>query len=128
MKILIVEDDSQNRFVLLATLEALGYQADSAVDGIEAKELMAQSSFDLLIIDIKMPRMNGFDLARFVRGQNLQAASFPKPVALLALTANILANERSTAFSLGFNAFLSKPFRVHEIRDALASIHSQLLA
>lgn len=128
LSILIVEDDAQNQFVLNATLEALGYAAKVCSDGLEAVDILEKQRFDCLIIDLKMPRMSGFELGKLVRERALTAENFPQPVAMLALTANILSNEESQSFDLGFDAFVAKPFRVGDLRDTLQALHARLSA
>ena len=79
-RILIVDDDSSIRTLLSVVALRAGVEADVAVDGLEAREKIAARQYDVIVLDLQMPRMNGFDLIRELRGIN------PRP-AVIVLTA-----------------------------------------
>jgi len=79
-RILIVDDDSSIRTLLSVVASRAGVEADVAADGVEAMQKLQDTSYDLIVIDLSMPRMNGFDLVRELRGRN------PRP-AVIVLTA-----------------------------------------
>lgn len=79
-RILIVDDDSSIRTLLSVVASRAGVEADVAADGVEALEKLRTATYDLIVLDLSMPRMNGFDLVRELRGRN------PRP-AVIVLTA-----------------------------------------
>jgi two-component system OmpR family response regulator len=79
-RVLIVDDDSSIRTLLSVVASRAGVDADIAADGVQALELLQTTTYDLIVLDLSMPRMNGFDLVRELRGQN------PRP-AVIVLTA-----------------------------------------
>jgi chemosensory pili system protein ChpA (sensor histidine kinase/response regulator) len=79
-RILIVDDDSSIRTLLSVVASRAGVEADVAADGVEAKQKLQDTAYDLIVLDLSMPRMNGFDLVRELRGRT------PRP-AVIVLTA-----------------------------------------
>jgi len=104
LKILVVEDHPVNRRLFEMVLEKIGAEVFSAEDGIEALELTASNSMDLIFMDIQMPRMNGYEAAA-----ELRKRGFKRP--LIATTAGVLAEEQNQCWKAGFNDILPKPFK-----------------
>ncbi|MBN8450339.1 MAG: PAS domain S-box protein [Candidatus Accumulibacter sp.] len=102
--LLLVEDNPVNREVALELIHAAGITADSAADGVEAVAMASSKHYDLILMDMQMPRMNGLDATRAIR-------SLPSGVAtpILAMTANALNENRQACLDVGMNDFVSKP-------------------
>jgi len=103
-RILVVDDDPRNLFVITSALEQSGAQVANAINGRKALELLSRESFDLMITDIMMPVMDGFQLIEAVRG-DAKLAGLP----IVTLTAKAMAQDRERALAAGSNDFLSKP-------------------
>lgn len=103
IKILVVEDDFDlNRFVS-ASLRNAGYEVVSAFDGAEAQEIMEKTKVDLLLTDIMMPKVNGFELAESVR-------SFDKVMPIIFMTAKDDKNSKMLGYNIGIDEYVTKPF------------------
>jgi CheY-like chemotaxis protein len=103
--VLIAEDNPINQKVASHLLERLGYGTSVAENGIEALEFLRQDHFDLLLLDIQMPVMDGYETCRAIRASEEPWANIP----IVALTANALPEVRDRCFNLGMNDFLTKP-------------------
>ncbi|WP_438482065.1 response regulator transcription factor [Oleiharenicola lentus] len=107
-KILIAEDDANIRLGLVATLESESYAVTAAGDGAQAKKFFAQQKFDLVILDVMMPQVNGYDVCR-----DLRASGSRVPV--LLLTAKSEEIDKVVGLKLGADDYLTKPFGVQEL-------------
>jgi CheY-like chemotaxis protein len=119
LRILLAEDNSVNQQVGLLMLSRLGYSADLAVDGQRALNAVEKAQYDLILMDIQMPNMNGIDAARII-GDMLGA----KCPAIFALTAEALEGDKQRFVDIGFEGNLSKPLQTHTLREALKTVHS----
>jgi two-component system chemotaxis sensor kinase CheA len=102
-KILLAEDSMTSRMLLKGILETAGYVVQTAVDGIEALTLLKTEHFDLIISDVEMPRMNGFDLITEIRKDRRLSE---KPVVLV--TALATREDRERGIDVGANAYIVK--------------------
>jgi PAS domain S-box-containing protein len=114
--ILVAEDDAVNRMVVTRQLEMLGYAAEVADDGVQALTMWRSGRFALLLTDLHMPGIDGYELARTIRRE--QAAGAPRRP-ILALTANALKGEAQRALAAGMDAYLTKPIRLSDLQAAL---------
>ena len=119
LRILLAEDNRVNQEVGLLMLSRLGYKADLAPDGQGALDAVDQAEYDLILMDIQMPNMNGIDAARIVRDK--LGAKCP---AIFALTAEALEGDKQRFLDLGFDDYLSKPLQIHTLKDALKTVQS----
>lgn len=117
--ILVAEDDEVNQKVILQQLELLGYAAEIARNGVEALEMLESQRYALLLTDLHMPQMDGYELTRRIREQERLEPSRPV-LPIVALTANALRGEESRARGLGMDAFLTKPVLLEVLRTTLA--------
>jgi CheY-like chemotaxis protein len=111
-KILLVEDDLFNRELALYILASLGYSADVATNGAEAVVVLQKQAYDVIFMDVQMPKMNGLEATRCIRTK-LPADRQPYIIALTAET-DPVACQRA-----GMNEMLLKPARTDEFRRAL---------
>lgn len=103
-KILIADDDADNRAIAQDALEMAGYEVALAVDGEEALEKIASEKPDVLLLDLSMPKVDGWEVARRVRA-NRDLAHLP----IIAFTAHALVGEELKAKAAGCDDYLSKP-------------------
>jgi signal transduction histidine kinase/CheY-like chemotaxis protein len=102
-KVLLVEDNEVNRIVALGLLNEIGLEADVAVDGAEAVRLTRAGNYDIILMDIHMPVLNGLEATRAIRKLPI------KPAFIIALTADATSKERDACLAAGMDAFISKP-------------------
>ncbi|MBB6629411.1 response regulator [Nocardioides sp. KIGAM211] len=104
-RVLVVEDNPVNQMVAVGLLEALGYVAVTADDGLVALDLLAEQPFDLVLMDVQMPRMDGYDATREIRAHETPAQRMP----VIAMTAAAVEGERERCLAAGMDDFLTKP-------------------
>ena len=110
IKILIVDDEPINRRVLENHLNLAGYQVFEASNGREAIEMVHKNDFDLILLDIMMPRMSGYEVCEVIRKTNS-----PSELPIVMLTAKNRVSDLVTGFNLGANDYLTKPFSKNEL-------------
>ena len=104
LKVLVVEDNAINRMIINKLLAKLNIVADNAVDGVEALHAVHHHAYDLILMDMQMPRMDGISATRKIREQTEL-----KQPHIIALTANAFEEDKQRCFEAGMNDFLSKP-------------------
>lgn len=107
-RILIVDDDTEIRELLEFDLAQSGYTIDSATDGAQGVNKALQNSYDIVLLDVMMPKMNGYDVC-----QNIKKVKPEIPV--LLLTAKGTIDDKTTGFECGADDYLVKPFDVQEV-------------
>lgn len=107
-KILLVEDEATLATIISETLADEGYEVVTACDGVEGLEYFRRAGADLVIADVMMPRMDGFEMAKRMRGLN-------SDVPLIFLTARSSIDDIETGFDIGANDYLKKPFKMREL-------------
>ncbi|QIK76092.1 hybrid sensor histidine kinase/response regulator [Nocardioides piscis] len=117
LKILVAEDNVINQKVALGMLQRLGYRPDVAANGLEVLDAIHRQHYDVVLMDVQMPEMDGLEATRQIRGQ-LPSGSQPH---IVALTANALAEDRDVCLAAGMDDYLSKPLRATQLVAALAS-------
>jgi signal transduction histidine kinase/ligand-binding sensor domain-containing protein/DNA-binding NarL/FixJ family response regulator len=115
LRILLAEDNSINQRLAILMLERLGYRADVAANGLETLDALRQRAYDVVLMDIQMPEMDGLEATRQVRKE------FPHDMQprIIAVTANAMRGDREECLSAGMDDYISKPFEVHELVEAL---------
>ena len=118
LRVLLVEDNPANREVTLTLLRHLGLDADTAVDGEDALEVLAGRSYDVVLMDVQMPRLDGLATTQRIRA-DLPPEQQP---AVIGLTANALPGARQRGLDAGMDLYLTKPVRSAQISGAIASV------
>jgi len=114
LRILVAEDNVINQKIALKMLERFGYECDIAANGLEVIEAMHRQKYDMILMDMIMPEMDGLEATKAVRNMNLEN----QPV-IIALTANAMEQERDKCFEAGMDDYLSKPFTVNELKSII---------
>ncbi len=115
--ILVVDDNEANLHLLVLMLERLGCVVSSARNGREALERLAVGNFDLVVLDLQMPDIDGFEAARRIRDENSSVAN--RKVPILAVTAHASDYYKRLCFDVGMDAFLPKPVRMAELSNVV---------
>ncbi len=114
--ILYVEDNPENRMLIQRILQAEGYQVQFAQDASEAMNLVESTQFDLILMDINLPDIDGYTLTARLR-------SFPKTAStpIVALTANVMKGDREKSLDSGCDGYIQKPIDVDELPFQVAT-------
>jgi PAS domain S-box-containing protein len=115
MQILLVEDYPTNQQVALAHLRSAGYQVDLVEDGAQAVAAFHDKEYSLLLMDIQMPVMDGFEATRQIRKLELEAAPDGRRVPIIAMTAHAMAGYRDRCLAAGMDDYVTKPLRRREL-------------
>jgi signal transduction histidine kinase/CheY-like chemotaxis protein len=115
LRILLAEDNVVNQKLALRLLQQMGYRADLAANGIEAIESVERQAYDLVLMDVQMPEMDGLEASRRV------TAKWPprERPRIVAMTANAMQGDREACLAAGMDDYLTKPIRVEHLVDAL---------
>ncbi|MCB9077722.1 MAG: response regulator [Anaerolineaceae bacterium] len=116
LRILLAEDHPTNQKLALRLLERLGYRADVAANGLEALEALERQPYDVILMDMQMPEMDGLDTTRHIRSH------WPRDRGphIIAMTANAMQGDRELCLAAGMDDYVSKPIRVEELIRALS--------
>ncbi|MDP3856787.1 MAG: CHASE domain-containing protein [Stagnimonas sp.] len=117
LRILVAEDNALNQQVALRMLASLGYRADLAANGLEAVEAVQRQDYDLVLMDLQMPVMDGFEATRRIRA--LEHRPQPK---IYAVSASVLDHERRACIEAGMQHHLAKPFRRADLERVLREV------
>jgi signal transduction histidine kinase/HAMP domain-containing protein/ActR/RegA family two-component response regulator len=115
LRILLVEDNAVNQKLALRLLSRMGYQADVAANGLEAIDAVERQPYDLVLMDVQMPEMDGLEATRHIV-EHVDAARLPR---IVAMTANAMDGDRERCMAAGMQDYISKPIRVGELVSAL---------
>jgi chemosensory pili system protein ChpA (sensor histidine kinase/response regulator) len=121
--VMVVDDSLTVRSVTSRLLERNGYRVTSARDGLDALQQLEQATPDVLLVDIEMPRMDGFDLTR-----NLKATERTSSIPIIMITSRLAQKHREHANQLGVNVYLGKPFNEQELLAHVASFATSAAA
>jgi CheY-like chemotaxis protein/HPt (histidine-containing phosphotransfer) domain-containing protein len=116
--VLVAEDDSTNQKVILRQLALLGVAAEMAPDGRQALERWRSGDYGLVLTDLHMPSMDGYELARAIRAEEQDGRRTP----IAALTATALKGESERCRAAGMDKYLTKPLQLADLRTALAEL------
>ncbi|MEO5641948.1 MAG: PAS domain S-box protein [Bacteroidia bacterium] len=113
--VLLVEDQPLNQQLAKKLISDFGFTAETAFNGKAAVDLLRTSTFDIVLMDLQMPEMDGYDAAKIIREK------LGLDIPIIALTAHSSAGEREKCFALGMNDYLVKPFRAQELYFKIVS-------
>jgi PAS domain S-box-containing protein len=116
LRLLVAEDNAVNRQLALALLAKLGYQADVAQNGLEALDALERKTYDVVLMDVQMPELDGLEATRRIRDR-FRSTDGPT---IIAMTANAMEGDRDACLAAGMDDYLAKPIRVDELSAALA--------
>ena len=117
VRVLVVEDNATNRLIATKLLENLGASVETAVDGYLGVEAAARGGFDLILMDIQMPGIDGLEAARRIRALGGAAAAIP----IVALTANVLSHQRQAYLDAGMDGVVGKPISPADLLREIAA-------
>jgi PAS domain S-box-containing protein len=113
-RILLAEDNVINQKVGLRMLERLGYSADVAANGLEVLQAIERQPYDIILMDIQMPEMDGLEAAKRIRSLPNGSQTY-----IIAMTAHAMKGDREMCYSAGMNDYISKPVRIENLQTAL---------
>ncbi|MFP5239552.1 MAG: ATP-binding protein, partial [Acidobacteriota bacterium] len=117
-KVLVVEDESMNRLTAVRFLQHLGFDPVGVADGHQALDILTQSRFDVVLMDIQMPEMDGLEATRRLRS----GGTINRNVPVVALTAHAMSGDRDRFLAAGMDEYLTKPMEMNALREVLARL------
>jgi len=118
LRILLAEDNVVNQKLALRLLQQMGYRADVASNGIEAVESVERQDYDVVLMDVQMPDMDGLEASRQITAR-WPAGARPR---IVAMTANAMQGDRDMCLAAGMDDYLTKPIRVERLVEALNDV------
>ena len=122
LRILVAEDNMANQMVILGILQQMGHSAVAVANGKEIVKTLETIPYDLVLMDIQMPEMDGLEAAAIIRDP--RSAVLDHNIPILALTAHTMPEDREQCISAGMNGYITKPVSAKAIADAIANIAS----
>ncbi|MBF0299242.1 MAG: response regulator [Oligoflexia bacterium] len=116
-RILLVEDDKTNQQVAVKILEKWNLRVDVVSDGALALKSLSTIPYDLVLMDVLMPKMNGYEATQHIRNSKFQTINHQVPI--IAMTANAIKGDRQKCLDAGMNDYISKPISVHHLKEIL---------
>jgi CheY-like chemotaxis protein/HPt (histidine-containing phosphotransfer) domain-containing protein len=118
VRILLAEDNITNQRVAIGILKKMGLHADAVANGLEALKALETLPYDLVLMDVQMPEMNGLEVARRIRDPRSAVRNHAIPI--IAMTANAMQGDRETCIEAGMNDYVSKPINIKGLAEKLA--------
>jgi CheY-like chemotaxis protein len=119
LRILVAEDNATNQQLARLLLQKIGYRADMVGNGLEALEALERQPYDVVLMDVQMPEMDGLEATRRI---HLRWPGAERP-RIIAVTANAMSEEREACLAAGMDDYVSKPIRLDHLVGALARVH-----
>jgi CheY-like chemotaxis protein len=119
LKILLVEDQFINQKLMKSVLVKGGYEVDTAGDGEAALKMLSDNKYDIVLMDIQMPELNGYEVAKRFREMEKESGTYTP---ILAMTANSLAGDREKSLSSGMDDYIAKPLNMTDIHDRIEAL------
>ncbi len=119
LKVLIAEDHDINRFIIEKMFREWGLTPEFAVTGVEAVQAASKTNFDVILMDVEMPDMNGYKATEIIREQ------LPSPnnqIPIIAMTGHAMSGEKEKCLSIGMNDYISKPFKPEQLKEKIAEL------
>jgi CheY-like chemotaxis protein len=124
-RVLLAEDNAVNQKVALHLLAAIGYRADVVANGLEVLEALRRQHYDIVLMDVQMPEMDGLEATRHIVAEQPDPAKRPW---IIAITANAIQGDREICLEAGMDDYISKPIRKQELAEALQRVSQERLA
>ena len=121
LSILLVEDNELNQRLMKISLTRYNYKVAIAAYGLEGVQMFKDQKFDLILMDIMMPVMDGFEATREIRNIESENPGLGK-IPIIAFTANTINNDREKCVNGGMDDILEKPFDINKFREILSSL------
>jgi CheY-like chemotaxis protein len=121
LHILIAEDNEMNQLVLSKMIEKKGHFVDHVADGKEALEAVKRNAYDMVFMDVQMPKLNGFEVTQAIK-ENLSSEDCPY---IVAVTANALIGDRDRCLKAGMDEYISKPIKSESIYQVIETYYSK---
>src|SRR5947209_3132173 len=115
LRILLAEDNTVNQKLALRQLERMGYRADVAANGLEVLQALQRQSYDVILMDVQMPDMDGLEASRVIH-EEWPAEQCPR---IVAVTANAMQSDREECLAAGMDDYLAKPIQINALQEAL---------
>ncbi len=122
LNILLAEDNQVNQKLAVTLLRKQGHEITVANNGRIAVDLLAKQHFDLILMDVQMPEMDGFEATALIRQREAEQGGH---IPIIAMTANVMAGDRELCLEAGMDGYVSKPVRVDELLAAIAATRYQ---
>jgi PAS domain S-box-containing protein len=119
LRVLLAEDNPVNQTLAMRVLEKLGHKVQVVNDGREALRRSQAEDFDLILMDVQMPEMDGLEATKAIRAAE---ASTGKHIPIIAMTAHAMKGDRETCLSAGMDGYLSKPIRIDELKWTMSEV------
>ena len=119
-RVLVAEDNDVNQAVAVGMLDAMGVESQVVANGHDAVEAFRNQSFDAILMDCQMPRLDGYDATAEIRA--IEAGSGAAPVRIIAVTANALAGDMEKCIAAGMDDYLRKPFKSEQLHASLSKV------
>ncbi|KQS27108.1 hybrid sensor histidine kinase/response regulator [Dyadobacter sp. Leaf189] len=120
LRILVAEDNQVNQKFIGYVLNKLGYEILIANNGLEVLTWLAKGQYDVVLMDVQMPEMDGLEATKIIRKEN------PSKPYIIALTANALIEDRNKYLSIGMNDYMAKPMKLEEIKEVLKKAFTRI--
>jgi CheY-like chemotaxis protein len=121
LRILLAEDNAVNQKLAMRILQQMGYRADLAANGIEAVESVRRQAYDVVLMDVQMPEMDGLEASRRICAMGTPEQR-PR---IVAMTANAMQGDREMCIDAGMDDYLTKPIRVDRLVEALHQVQAR---
>jgi len=121
LKILLAEDNLINQKMALLILSKMGYRADLAANGLEVIDALMRQKYDVVLMDVQMPEMDGLAATKFILKQWPQKIDRPR---IIAMTASARQEDKDMCLAVGMDEYVSKPIHIKELQQVLEKCHS----
>jgi CheY-like chemotaxis protein len=121
-RILIAEDNLVNQRVAIYMLEKQGHQVKGVMNGEEALDALEKGNFELILMDVQMPKMDGFKATQLIRRKEQETGLH---IPIIAMTAHAMKGDREKCLEVGMDEYLSKPLNAKQLTETIARVMSQ---
>ncbi len=124
-RILVAEDNLVNQKVALYMLEKQGHQAAGVMNGAEALEALEKGNFELILMDVQMPRMDGLKATQLIRAKEIETGEH---IPIIAMTAHAMKGDRERCLEVGMDEYITKPLNVKQLAETIVQVMTQYAA